>query len=240
MEYIFDTEHPFFREIMVYTTAVLSMMSLLNLGRIREAIEQLKEMGVSRSGNIHSFTFPPHTQDSIRTAGRVVDSILLNARDITLAIQGSTPVFCIRYEDTEATPPLSRNQSNQLGVPSYQIPGGVLHLAAQVVAGSAYETIKDKIEAAYGRDPVSWPKVIEYFRHVRNGCFHNNRFNVQPPRGKLWGIDVGNPPRWRTSIMPDDASINNRWVFGDFLDIGDCPILLGDVVGQLKRDGVKP
>ena len=239
MEYIFDVEHPLFREIMVCTTAVLSMIALLNLGRTRVAIEQLKEM-LNHPGSGRRVVLPPHTQDKIRTAGRVVDSILLNARDITLAIQSSTPVSCIRYEDTDATPPLSQSQSNQLDGPSFQIPRGTLHLAAQVAAGSAYETIKDKIEAAYGRDPVSWPKVIEYFRHVRNGCFHNNRFSVQPPRRKPKAIDPDNPPRWRTSIMTDDASINSRWVFGDLLDMGDCPVLLGDVANQLKHDAVIP
>ena len=40
--------------------------------------------------------------------------------------------------------------------------------------------------------------------------------------------------------MTDDASINSRWVFGDLLDMGDCPVLLGDVANQLKHDAVIP
>jgi len=189
-------------------------------------------------GNIREVKFPPLMQDSIRIPGRVVDSIFLNVREITLAIQNSTQVSCVRCEVADATPVLSRSQSKQLG--GHHLPGNIVHQAAQVAAGSAYETIKDKVEAAYGRDPVSWPKVVEYFRHIRNGCFHNNRFNIQAPRGRTSSINTSNPPKWRTSIMLDDASMNSRWVFGDFLDGGDCPILLADVANQLKHDAVIP
>ena len=111
-------------------------------------------------------------------------------------------------------------------------------MAAQVAVGSAYESVKDVMEGAYGRDPAKWPKIIEYFRHVRNGCFHRNEFNILAPRGKASAIDHANPPQWRHSVMTDDVSMNTRQVFGDFLDVGDCPVLLGDVASQLDSDGL--
>jgi len=40
--------------------------------------------------------------------------------------------------------------------------------------------------------------------------------------------------------MPDEASMNKKRLIGDWLDLGDVPILLGDVDELLKVSGVNP
>jgi hypothetical protein len=40
--------------------------------------------------------------------------------------------------------------------------------------------------------------------------------------------------------MPDDATMNAKTLIGDWLGLGDVPILLGDVDELLKRNGVHP
>ena len=238
MQYVFDENHPFLREIMVHTLAVLGFTAVVDLGRTRETVKQLENI-INREKRLPTeITFPLDFPPRVRGAGCVADSVLLNAQDIALGIQSSVSISIIHYEDADATAPVPPSRWQQPGSLHYKPPPGYLHLAAQVSAGSAYEAIKDEIGNAYGPDPTSWPKVLEYFRHVRNGCFHKNRFDGRPPRGKRTAIDASNPPRWRISVMPDDASMNSRAVFGDFLDVGDCPILLGDVANQLRYDGV--
>jgi hypothetical protein len=75
--------------------------------------------------------------------------------------------------------------------------------------------------------------------HCRNAAFHGNKFLVQSYRGRP-GIDSSHPPSWRSSIMPDDATMNAKTLIGDWLGLGDVPILLGDVDELLKRNGVHP
>lgn len=238
MEYIIDGTHPFFREILVHYSAVLGFAAMINLGRSRDAVKQLEGI-VNRERRIpNNFTFPLDMPPVVRGAGFVCDSVLLNAQAIIEAIQGSAPIV-IRYEDADPTAPAVSSSIPQPYSLHVKSPPGLHYLAAQVSVGSAYESVKDNIERAYGCDPVSWPKVIEYFRHVRNGCFHHNSFSVRPHRGKSTAIDPANPPQWRSSTMTDDAFMNTRDVFGDFLEVGDCPILLGDVAKRMQDDGVK-
>lgn len=40
--------------------------------------------------------------------------------------------------------------------------------------------------------------------------------------------------------MPDDTSMNEKCLIGDWLDRGDVPILLGDVDELLRGSGVNP
>lgn len=238
MEYVVDSSHPFFREILVHYLAFLGFAAIVNLGRSRVKVRQLEDM-LNREQRLPTqFTFPLDFPPHVRGAGRVADSVLLNAQDLAVAIQDGTPIPPIRYEDAEPTAPISKARSKQSYSLHRKNPPGYLYQAAQVSLGSAYESVKDKIERAYGRDPVRWPKVMEYFRHIRNGCFHNNMFNIRPPQRRTTAIDANNPPSWRTSVMPSDATMNTRGVLGDFLDVGDCPILLGDVAKQLQSDGV--
>lgn len=80
--------------------------------------------------------------------------------------------------------------------------------------------------------PIYGSAIIEFFRHIRNGCFHGNRLHFV--RG-----EPRNYAEWRNlSITP---SLQNQKIFRDslkdksyMLNFGDPLLLLHDVTKELK------
>lgn len=103
----------------------------------------------------------------------------------------------------------------------------VLALTAQQLVGHCYEILHvAKLVPIYGS------AIIEFFRHIRNGCFHGNRLHFV--RG-----EPRNYAQWRNlSITP---SLQNQKIFRDslkdksyMLNFGDPLLLLHDVTKELK------
>jgi hypothetical protein len=72
--------------------------------------------------------------------------------------------------------------------------------------------------------------VIQFLRHIRNGCFHGNRFNIEDPakKGKKW-----REAKWRGKEIT--LALNGKRVFRAsfeeaelFLNWGDAILLLSD------------
>lgn len=80
---------------------------------------------------------------------------------------------------------------------------------------------------------------MQYFRHVRNAAAHGNRFDVRSYQGRA-AIDASNRPVWRSSVMQDDGSMDDRLLMGDWWDVGDVPIFLGDAEVFLRSVGIAP
>ena len=113
----------------------------------------------------------------------------------------------------------------------------ILAPIAEVTLGAAFERVKDAIETNWSTNPLKWPSELQYFRHCRNAASHGNQFHVYL-YNRLPGIDPANPPTWRSSVMPDANTMNARELIGDWLSIGDIPILLGDVETILTQNSV--
>ena len=99
---------------------------------------------------------------------------------------------------------------------------------SQQLVGHTYETLRE-----HGLLPRHDLPIAEFFRHVRNGCFHGNRFNLHPGQPKYTAV-------WRGMMI--DASLNGTTVFrsskgvhGFFLNYGDPIVLLHDLSAQLAR-----
>ena len=56
-----------------------------------------------------------------------------------------------------------------------------------------------------------WPPEVQFFQHLRNGCFHGNRFDIWPNK-----IDPSNPPAWHTYVIPTEADVNGQKVINGF------------------------
>ena len=93
----------------------------------------------------------------------------------------------------------------------------------QQTLGHSFEMAKSAIETKYGTDRKNnWPSELQFFYHIRNGCFHGNRFNIQNN-----SISSVIPTIWRGKNI--DYSDNNRKVVGVFLFPGDIVHLLYDI-----------
>ena len=160
----------------------------------------------------------------------------MNAKELTVALQNSDPLPTIRYVDTgEVVPDIE--PSDELTV--HPMPPEVLTLTAQVTVASAYEGVSNRIKAIWRSNPHVWPPLLQYFRHVRNAAAHRNVFRLRSYKG-VPAIDPAHPPKWRTSVIPDDSSINGLTLIGDWWDMGDAPVFLGDVDSLLRSSGINP
>ena len=104
----------------------------------------------------------------------------------------------------------------------------VISAQTQQLIGHTFEILREhgKIPKASSASPE-----FEFYRHVRNGCFHGNKFNF-----------LGNEPRfpaeWRDLII--DNNLQGKRVFREshiepefFINWGDAILLLADISKQL-------
>lgn len=216
--YEFDERHPFFVEILTYA---------------------INQVTLTFGHHLASGTQPPDKIFAIANRGAVVEgSALLDpATLLSLFVSKQSAIKRIRYSELQGLPQAGRKPAD------YFVPPNSWRLLAQVCLGSAFERVKEVIETQYKKDADKWPREIDYLRHVRNGCFHGNKFNIDPKHSRLRHgcrsvIDPNSPPTWRSSCLADDQSVHNKAVLGSCLEAGDVPILLGDVANRLKLDGV--
>jgi hypothetical protein len=236
-QYVFDGNSHFFREMIAFS---LPFIGLLALARFTDLKAQVKSL-VNRANVLSRGLKLPSEEianivipDKNAILGNVVSSTLVNSQHFAIEAQTGKPVSALRYVDVDLVSP-------EPGKRVYKpIPQEALPPIAIVTIGSAYERVKDKIEVKWGADPRSWPPLLQYFRHCRNAAFHGNVFDIHPSKKGQSAIDISSPPAWQSSIMPDDASMNKKRLIGDWLDLGDVPILLGDVDELLRVSGVRP
>ena len=98
----------------------------------------------------------------------------------------------------------------------------LLSITAQQLIGHSWEILR-----VNGRVPAYREPVLEFFRHIRNGCFHGNSFHFK-------GDEPRNPAQWR-GLEITEASQGKRIFRTDlsekeyFLNWGDPLLLLHDV-----------
>ena len=81
------------------------------------------------------------------------------------------------------------------------------------LVGGAFERHNHGLKTKYGAISL-WPVPLQFFRHLRNGCFHSNRFNILQYKGKDQ-IDPCKPPKWHSFVMASDAAMNGKKTLGE-------------------------
>jgi len=236
-QYVFDSSSHFFREVIAFS---LPFIGLLALARFPDLKAQVKSLVARHNVLLRGVALPSEVianiviPDNNAILGNIVSSTLVNCQRFAIEAQAGKPISAVCYVDMDLVSPEPGKRVRK------PIPRETLPPIAIVTIGSAYERVKDKIEVKWGADPHLWPTLLQYFRHCRNAAFHGNVFNIRPTKKGWPAIDTSSPPVWRSSIMPDEASMNKKRLIGDWLDLGDVPILLGDVDELLKVSGVNP
>lgn len=158
--YVFDDDHPFSRQIATF--AVIQVC-------------------LSTTGQSLDLTKPR----LIFNKGKVVDSVLLNGRELLHAI--SRAEFLPPPQYTLARAP-------DLPIPGcqadYRVPSAAWKHAAQVCIGSAYEIVKYNLYKHYGGREVNWPPELQLFRHARNASFHGNDLRIRSGLGRVTSRQV--------------------------------------------------
>jgi len=106
----------------------------------------------------------------------------------------------------------------------------LLSITAQQLIGHTWEILKIN-----GHVPAYSEPIFEFFRHVRNGCFHGNSFHFK-------GDEPRNPAQWR-GLEVTKANQGRRIFRTDlsekeyFLNWGDPLLLLHDVSQLISNVG---
>lgn len=92
---------------------------------------------------------------------------------------------------------------------------GIFTQINRVFLIAMWDMLRDTTE--YGR--IATHPMIQFFRHIRNGCAHGNHFNIKTP--------ITEPAVWRTKKIED--SLHGATVIPDFLGDGDALLLVKDI-----------
>jgi len=202
--YVFDEDHPFAQQAATF--------AVIQVG--------LSYAGAGQPVNLDKPML-------ILNKGKVVDSVLLNGRELIRAIRNAEILPPPQYSVVEA-PDLPQPGRT----PDYRVPSPAWKHAAQVCIGSAYEAVRKKLYTDFGPQEVKWHPALQLFRHARHAGAHGNKLR----RLSCHAIDPRNPPAWRGTTFPNAESLTGLEFFGAILGAGDCPILLGDVAPLLRKD----
>lgn len=85
---------------------------------------------------------------------------------------------------------------------------------------------------------IKYKPVVEFFRHIRNGCAHGNKFFFKTYKDKKTGKEIKEPTKtakFRDLEITRKLMEDNKNVFFDFLSAGDLPYLIEDISKELEQ-----
>jgi hypothetical protein len=227
-----EQTHPYFSEVSQFAQMVVANMSSTMLTAANQTIRDLVEFvnTIAETGNTNiKGAVNEHTMTPIIAMGaaKCPDSVHLYDADAVhrfLSGRDATPLDTIRYEIVTNT---SMNQldRNHPGRTTWtgSDPTARFEMLTAYLVGGAFERNKSLFFRNYGRDPSNWDLGLQFFRHLRNGCFHSNTFNITPirhgPKSGQPQIDPTRPPSWQTCVMPSDSVMNGQRVVGGFFPV---------------------
>lgn len=145
------------------------------------------------------------------------------------------PTFWTEWDPEQAA--LDR----QMHPPNLLVAGELLNTTALFALNYAYESHREALVKAFGSVlPGRWPRDLQLFRHIRNGCSHGNKFDIRSNHDRTEPIDPAAPPEWELLSLPDRQSLNGKQVIGEFLPISLVLPFLHDIGRQLQRLGLAP
>jgi hypothetical protein len=99
---------------------------------------------------------------------------------------------------------------------------------------AAFDRLKEDIRYKKIKDQ----SVIQFFRHIRNGCAHGNKFFFKTYKNKTTGKETKEPAKmaeFRNLKITRKLMKDNKNVFFDFFSAGDIPYLIEDVSKELTK-----
>jgi len=228
MNNIVDT-HPYYEEIFEFSSMVVANMSLLQHAAatktIRDLGEFVKTMIETRNTDV-KISVNDHPMVKCLPLGSTGsnEEVILHNTDILFAYlaglnqeKPSEIVYSIETKEEKKEGDKQNSEENKTHWEGAD-PTRRFELLAGYIIGGSYERYKSHFETKYGNDPSKWHPELQFFRHLRNGCFHSNIFNIIPYKGNP-KIDPTNPPTWKHYIMTSDSNMNGKKVLGGFFHL---------------------
>jgi hypothetical protein len=233
--------HPLYRETLQFFTATIAMTMAMRQEKVERAIELViaEAQKMARSFNL-GMPYSSFFNVDVPPLDKSVILADLSCPEMCVVDSVSPVVSYIQGQATDRPSPLKflMQPRPQTGVPPPEA-----HIAGQMMApwisdlscyliGGAYERMRHHFEAKYGKNPRAWAPELQFFRHLRNGCFHDNRFNIEAIRHKqklIAQIDPAHPPQWRTYVMASDATMHGKQVIDGYFFLPHVLPFLHDI-----------
>ena len=97
---------------------------------------------------------------------------------------------------------------------------------SQIIFGHAFEKLRKEAQLKWG-GRKNWPNIFQVGYHIRNGCFHGNKFDFTVP--------ILGTPSWRGLTITNLLQGNDvMGLHNGVLYFGDIPILLSELQTELQ------
>jgi hypothetical protein len=238
-----DASHIYFDELFEFSCMVVANMSVLMHAAATETIrnlvgcvnEMVKTKSVAVSGHINDHAMT--SSIPMQSAGSSAIVTILRINEIFDYLTGagkdkpSKLAYSVEASPTQgALPPASNDPARTAW--NGADPAKRFEILTAYVIGGAFERRSSAIKAKYGHNPSAWPPAVQFFRHLRNGCFHSNAFNIRPHNGQPQ-IDPNHPPKWGSYTMASDSALNGRKAIGGFFHMHQTIPFLDDIGGLI-------
>lgn len=228
MKNILDT-HPYYEEIFEFSSMVVANLSLLMhaaaTNSIRELAGFVKTMIETRKTDVEIKINDHPMMECIPLASASSNEVVtLHKTDVLFAylagLKQEKPkeiVYSIEANGENKEAEKQNSEESRVHLEGAD-PTKRFELLTAYIVGGSYERYKSHFQTKYGNDSSRWHPELQFFRHLRNGCFHSNVFNITPYRGNPQ-IDPANPPTWKNYVMTSDSDMNGKKVLGGFFHL---------------------
>lgn len=224
MKNIPDT-HPYYEEIFEFSSMVVANISLLMRAAATETIRELvknvnimsKMRGTHMEGSINDHSMVKCIPLASASSNEVVTLHKTDMLfDYLAGLNQEKPKEIVYSIETKEENNKTDKQNSEENITRWEgaDPTRRFELLVSYTVGGSFERYKSHFETKHGRDPSKWHPELQFFRHLRNGCFHSNNFNITYPH-----IDPANPPVWRNYVMTSDGDMNGKKVLGGFFHL---------------------
>jgi hypothetical protein len=228
--YVPDTTHLFFAELLQFVVSMATMQSLLLSSQLHKAYTDENNVRIETPEGQAIMAVVPDLRMPLTMIEEDCDEYCsIDSSGTVEYLIGNTPPPAQLYF---AMTPFTKKMFPKLEGVQAQVSnhmGASAEVLICYLIGGAFERSIDQFEKNYGTDRKKWPPELQFFRHLRNGCFHGNRFNITPTKSGQTQIDASRPPHWHTYIMSSDAAMDGLKVIDGWFHIPHVLPFLNDM-----------
>lgn len=215
--YTVEDTHPFFDEIVQFHVSTLTFIPLIlwpiiesKLGKSKVKSTNPNRYDAQVKDRIHDINIMLSRlpQSQVFTDSLCDEELIFDPRGAVVQLLDSNIKLPYLIFALQPIDPQFKESNNS--ILNNNLLNRSLETFSCYLLGGAFENKQKTIKSRYGKNLIDWPLELQFFYHLRNGCFHRNKFNITKDKHGKDKIQTSNPPKWHTYIMPSDAEMNHK------------------------------